>query len=173
MSVNTSIVLTIIADDQPGIVQMVSKVLTKHGGNWTQSSMSTLAGKFAGILLASVPSTNTDACLAELRALESKGLRVIAHVSDAATESGQSIQYSLDLVGNDHVGIVHEITTLLANHKISVQELETSVESASMGGGEIFRARAILDVPQTTDLDALETELEGIAHDLMVDIRFT
>ena len=173
MSMNTSIVLTVIADDQPGIVQMVSQVLTQHGGNWTQSSMSTLAGKFAGILLASVPSTNSEACLAGLRALESKGLRVIAHVSDAEEEAGKPIQYTLDLVGNDHVGIVHDITTLLANHQISVHELETSVESASMSGGEIFRARALLDVPESTDIDALEAELEEIAHDLMVDIRFT
>jgi len=172
MSMNTSIVLTVIADDQPGIVQTVSEVLTHHGGNWTQSSMSTLAGKFAGILLVSVPSTNTDDCLAELEALESTGLRVIAHVSDAEAEPGKSRQYTLELVGNDHVGIVHDITTLLANHKVSVQELETSVESASMGGGEIFRARAILDVPETTDVDVLETELEDIAHDLMVDITF-
>jgi glycine cleavage system regulatory protein len=173
MSMNTSIVLTVIADDQPGIVQMVSEVLTQHGGNWTQSSMSALAGKFAGILLASVPSANSDACVADLRALESKGLRVMAHVSDAEAKAEKSIQYRLDLVGNDHVGIVHDITTLLANHKISVNELETSVESASMGGGDIFRARAILDIPQSTDLDTLEAELEDIAHDLMVDIRFT
>ena len=172
MSMNTSIVLTVIADDQPGIVQMISEVLKNHGGNWIQSSMSTLAGKFAGILLVSVPGTNSDAFLAELRTLESKGLRVIAHVSDDETETEKSIQYTLDLVGNDDVGIVHEITTLLAKHKINVQELETSVQSASMGGGEIFRARAILDVPQSTDMDALEAELEDIAHDLMVDITF-
>ena len=170
---NTSIVLTVIADDKPGIVQMVSEVLTNHGGNWTQSSMSPLAGKFAGILLASVPGANTESCLEELRTLESKGLRIIAHVSDAGAEPGKSNQYSLDLVGNDHIGIVHDITTLLANHNISVQELETSVEAASMSGGEIFRARAILDVPQATDLDSLEAELEDIAHDLMVDIKFT
>jgi len=57
----TSIVLTIIADDQPGIVNTVSKALYNHGGGWTDSSMSSLAGQFAGILLASVPSERADA----------------------------------------------------------------------------------------------------------------
>ena len=72
---NTSIVLTVIADDQPGIIEAVSKTLANHDGNWTQSSMSSLAGQFAGILLASVPEQNAEACIAELRSLEDTGLR--------------------------------------------------------------------------------------------------
>lgn len=169
---NNSIVLTVIADDHPGIVQTISEVLTHHGGNWTQSSMSTLAGKFAGILLASVPGSNTDACLAELKALESKGLRVIAHVSHAEAGAENTTQYTLELVGNDHIGIVHDITTLLANNNVSVNELETSVESASMAGGDIFRAKAILDIPESTDIGKLEADLEDMSNDLMVDIKF-
>ena len=113
---NTSIVLTIIADDQPGIIQSVSEVLTHHGGNWTKSSMSSLAGRFAGILLASVPAENTETCLAELHELESRGIRVVANVGDEDPGEAKTNTYLLDLVGNDHPGIVHEITTLLAKH---------------------------------------------------------
>lgn len=170
---NTSIVLTIIANDQPGIIQTVSTALTNHGGNWIQSSMSSLAGQFAGILLVSVPEENTEACLAELQGLESSGLQVIAHVSDEATGVQKTNTYVLDLVGNDRPGIVHEITTLLAKHKISVHEFETTVEGASMGGGELFKATAQLVIPETADIDLLETELEDLANDLMVTIGFT
>jgi len=170
---NNSIVLTIIADDHPGIIQTVSTVLTHHDGNWTQSSMSSLAGQFAGILLASVPQENTEACLAELQGLKSSGLRIIANVSSEVASAEKASTYVLDLVGNDHPGIVHDITTLLAKHKISVQEFETRVESASMGGGELFKATAQLLIPETTDIDLLEMELEDLANDLMVTIGFT
>ncbi len=169
----TSIVLTIIADDQPGIIQAVSTVLTNHCGNWTQSSMSSLAGQFAGILLVSVPKENTDACLAELNELESSGLRIIANVSGVAADAGKTNSYVLDLIGNDRPGIVHEITTLLAKHRISVHEFETTVEGASMGGGELFKATAQLVIPETADIGMLETELENLANDLMVTIKFT
>ena len=169
---NTSIVLTVIANDHPGIVKSVSQTLKNHGGNWTQSSMSSLAGQFAGILLASVPSENTEACLAELRGLESAGLHVIASVSSEKASEEKTSNYTLDLVGNDHPGIVHDITALLANHNVNVHDLETTVESASMGGGDIFRALAKLVVPESTDMDMLESELESLANDLMVDIRF-
>ena len=168
----TSIVLTIIADDHPGIIQAVSTVLTHHGGNWTQSSMSSLAGQFAGILLVSVPEENTEACLAELQGLESSGLGIIAHVSDEVAGVQKTNTCALDLIGNDRPGIVNEITTLLAKHRVSVHEFESKIEGASMGGGELFKATAKLVIPETADIDLLETELEDLANDLMVRIRF-
>jgi glycine cleavage system regulatory protein len=79
---NTSIVLTVISVDQPGIIKTVSEALKSHGGNWSQSSMSSLAGQFAGILMASVPEQNADACLAALSGLESQGIQITARVCD-------------------------------------------------------------------------------------------
>jgi glycine cleavage system regulatory protein len=169
---NTSIVLTVLADDQPGIIQRVSHVVTEFGGSWTQSSMSSLAGQFAGILLVSVPSDKTDACVKKLQALKSSGLHVIAHVSSETPASADTNEYALELVGNDRPGIVHDITCLLTRHNVNVLNLETLVEAASMGGGELFRAQAKLVVPASADIDALEAGIEELANDLMVDITF-
>jgi glycine cleavage system regulatory protein len=168
---NTSIVLTILADDQPGIIQSVSSVLRKHGGSWTHSSMSSLAGQFAGILLASVPTENSVACQQELLGLESRGLHVVAHISKPPTATQATRECVLDLVGNDRPGIVNDITAVLTRHNVNVRDLETAVEAASMAGGELFKARAELLVPVSTPLDVLESELENLANDLMVDIR--
>jgi glycine cleavage system regulatory protein len=61
---------------------------------------------------------------------------------------------------------------VLASHQISVHDLETCVEGASMGGGDLFKANAQLQVPASADVEALENELHDMANDLMVDIRF-
>lgn len=167
---NTSIVLTIIAEDHPGIVKIVSEVLYKHGGDWTESSMATLAGQFAGILLASVKTENTEECLRELQGLESQGLRVIAQVGNGSPLTGKKQDYVLDLVGNDRKGIVHDITTVLAGFGVNVHHLETVVESMPMGGGEVFKAKARLVVPESADIEALRSGLEAIANELMVRI---
>ena len=169
---NNAIVLTIISEDRPGIVQKVSNRLASHDGNILQSSMSTLAGQFAGILLASVPASSADACLADLRDLEDLGIHITAEICDEAPVGGKTWEYSLELVGNDQPGIVHTITRLLAGHKISVQEFESSIESGSMAGGMIFRARAKLQVPESVEIGDLETEIEALANDLMVEINF-
>ena len=46
----TYLILTIIGEDKPGIVESLAEVIADHSGNWLESSMSHLAGKFAGIL---------------------------------------------------------------------------------------------------------------------------
>jgi len=169
---NTPIVLTIISEDQPGIIRAVSEVLDRHGGNWTQSSMSSLAGQFAGILLASVPESSAEDCLQALRGLASRGIHITATACAEAPQVRDMNEFSLDLVGNDHPGIVHRITAVLADHGISVHDLETSVEAGSMAGGSIFRARARLLVPPSTDIAELEDQIHELANDLMVDISF-
>lgn len=169
---DTPLVLTIIADDQPGIINTVSEVLYKFGGSWSESSMASLAGQFAGILLASVPSTHADACVEALRGLRNKGLFVTAQLSrEPVPMSLEAREFVLDLVGNNRRGIVHDITAILARHNINVHNLETVAESVAMGGGELFKAKAKLVVPASVDIEALETELEDMANELMVDIR--
>ncbi|MDH4020264.1 MAG: hypothetical protein OEU84_11745, partial [Xanthomonadales bacterium] len=61
---------------------------------------------------------------------------------------------------------------VLAKHNVNVKSLETVVEAASMGGGEIFKTKADLLVPASTDIDLLEDDIENLANDLMVDITF-
>ena len=49
-----ALVLTLIGPDRPGIVDSVSEVVAAHGGNWLESRMAHLAGKFAGVLCVEV-----------------------------------------------------------------------------------------------------------------------
>ncbi len=169
---NQPIVLTVIARDKPGIVQRVSAVLREHGGNWHRSSMSRLAGRFAGILQGVVPAEQADACLAAFQALESDGLKVVAWLGDAEETQTAGAEYRLELVGHDRPGIMADVSAVLSGFGVNVQSLETVVEAASMAGGDLFRAYASLRLPEDTDAAELEHALENLANDLMVDITF-
>lgn len=165
-----SLVLTVVCDDRPGVVARLSKLLEQHGGNWTESSMLSLAGKFAGILLASVPQDQCEALVADLNALAGEGMQVSVHRSQAPAHSGDSAQFVLELVGQDRPGIIRDITAILSRHGVNVLELDSSCESASMSGEMLFRARARLLIPQGLDRELLQAELEKLANELMVDI---
>ena len=82
---STSIVLTVVSDDHPGIVEALSDVIAGHGGNWTESSMMSLAGKFAGILLVQVPAGQAEDFISALDALESRGIQIVAQRSESAS----------------------------------------------------------------------------------------
>ena len=167
---STSIVLSVLSDDHPGIVETLSDVLATNGGNWTESSMLSLAGKFAGILLAEVPADRTDRFIAALDALEADGIKVVAEISRSGEASADSQYVALELVGQDRPGIVHEVTEVLARHAVNVQELETTVQSASMSGERLFLAHARVFIPADADMEKLQDELEDIANEMMVDL---
>lgn len=168
---STSIVLTVVSEDHPGIVEALSETLAAHGGNWTDSSMLSMAGQFAGILLASVPDQQADAFVAGLAELESEGMQIVARLSCPAPRPAAEHEFTLDLVGQDRPGIVHDITQILAKHQVNVQELETHRQSASMSGESLFLAHARLLIPADASIEALQHELEDLANELMVDIK--
>ena len=168
---NISIVLTIVSDDHPGVVEQLSDILEQHDGNWTQSSMLSLAGKFAGILLASVPQARVDDFLESMTALQSRGMHIVAQRAGAPASDVGFREFHLQLLGQDRPGIVHDITGILSRHRINVQELETQCQSASMSGEVLFMARARILVPPETSLEATRQELEALANELMVDLK--
>ena len=168
---STSIVLTVVSEDHPGIVETLSELLAEHGGNWTESSMLSLAGQFAGILLASVPDQQADAFVEGLAKLNSEGLQIVAQRTGPAQIVAKEREFTLDLVGQDRPGIVHDITQILARHQVNVQELETTCQSASMSRESLFLAHARLLIPDEASVDELQDELEDLANELMVDIK--
>ena len=54
--------------------------------------------------------------------------------------------------------------------KVNVDELHTSCEEAPMGGGQLFRATALLRVPAEIAVEELRATLEALADDLMVEL---
>jgi len=167
----TSLVLTIIGPDRPGLVEAVSRTVAEHDGNWEQSRMAQLAGKFAGILRVSVPSDAAPALTRALNALASQGLQVVVEPSaqPAQRVSGMQ-QLRLEVVGNDRAGIVRELSQALAARKVNVDELHTQCEAAAMTGEPLFRATAELSAPRGVAIEELRTALESIGDDLMVDV---
>ena len=165
-------ILTAIGGDRPGLVSALSAPINEHGASWERSQMSHLAGKFAGIVLVSVPANALDALVADLLALGEHGLHVVVERTDQPGER-ESVRFSLELLGADHPGIVAEISAALAAQGVSIEELTTDVREAPMAGGTIFEARAVLVAPAGLSPDDLRPMLESLAHELMVDIELS
>ena len=158
-----SLVLTVIGDDRAGLVSELSAPIKAHGGSWERSQLSHLTGKFAGIVLVSVPAKELDALVADLLALGEHGLHVVVERTDQPAER-ESVRFSLELLGADHPGIVAEISAALAAQGVSIEELTTDVREAPMAGGTIFEARAVLVAPAGLSPDDLRPMLESLAR---------
>lgn len=167
-----SFTLTCIGNDRPGLVSDLSAPIRAHGASWTSSEMARLGGRFAGILLLDVPDAKADALVEELTALNATGLLVTLERTHEPAKDAP-LRMHLDLLGADRPGIVAEISTALARHGVSIQNLVTDVREAPMSGGHLFAAQAVLETLPTTSVEVLRSTLEAIADELMVEINLS
>ncbi|QQS01279.1 MAG: ACT domain-containing protein [Austwickia sp.] len=180
-----TLVLTVIGDDQTGLVNALAKVVSDGGGNWEGSHLAELAGKFAGIVVVTVADERAEELTAALRPLAGM-LEIAVHAGQegragggpvrtgtsgaagASEEGGSTV--SLELIGNDRPGIVREISGVFAQHGLSIAELATATREAPMAGGRLFEARLRAPLPAGADLDAVRADLERLADEILVDI---
>ena len=165
---SVSLILTVIGDDRPGLVGELAQVISAHQGNWLQSSMAQLAGKFAGIVEVSVDEAQADALRNALGQLAGLKVTVESALPQKSALTGRRLK--LALVGHDRIGIVREVSQVLAHHAVNVESLETHTSSAPMSAAVLFHAIAELTAAPDLDVAALTGELERISNDLMVDI---
>jgi glycine cleavage system regulatory protein len=166
----STLVMTIIGPDRPGLVELVAARVAHQGGNWLESRMCRLGGQFAGIVRIEVAADKADALLGSLHSLESDGLRTVLQGETKSTPRPDTTRLAtLELVGQDQPGILHQISRVLAAHHVNVEELSSERINAPMEGTMLFQARAVVYLPPAVSLPKLRAEIERIAGDLMVD----
>jgi methionyl-tRNA formyltransferase len=169
-AMSTSLVVTIIGPDRPGIVNLLADRARGFGANWAGSRMASLAGQFAGIVHFEVAPENADALSVALRGLEQQGLRVVIAKTEAPAMAPGRRVVKLEVVGQDRPGIVRDLSAKLAGRGVSIDELHTEIVSAAMSAEHLFKVKALLVVPEALPNSELRRELEALANEMMVDI---
>ncbi len=76
----------------------------------------------------------------------------------------------LELVGHDRPGIVRDVSRVLREHSVNIEELHTETMSGAMSGETLFKAIADIRLAPTVTAAQLRVALEALAGDIMVDI---
>ena len=167
---STSLVVSIVGADRQGIVSSLAERAQRLGANWAASRMTRLAGEFAGMVHLEVPRENADALATSLRDLASSGLQVVVARSDGANVTSKLRVVELELVGEDRLGIVSNLTKLLAGRGISIESIHTDIVRSGVSGKQTFKVEAHLLVPASVSVDALQQEVGSLAREMMLDI---
>lgn len=175
--------VTAFGADRPGIVAAVTAVLMDRGGNLEDSAMTILGGHFAVMLVVEVPDHEAPADLeaALAGAVSPLGLSVAVRpvaeapaAVDPEVDPGQPVppsgsSWSVSVHGSDRPGIVHRVTSLLAEWGANVVDLSTRVVGAPDQPAYVLLLTVTL--PAGVDAGALEGELGALAADLGVDVH--
>jgi len=168
----TSVIVSVIGPDRPGLIDRLSSVIVAAGGNWEDSRMLRLAGQFAGMVQVVVARERLPILESGLSQLETEGLQARLHRTDESVQDspvGRVLE--LEVVGQDRQGIVSAISGALARLGVNVVDLATDCGDAPWSGGRIFKTHARLHCPDSLDATTLREAIEAIAHDLMVELK--
>jgi len=169
---NSYALLTGVGQDQPGIVAAVSGVLLEADCNIEDSEMTRLGGEFALMLMLRLPAGLTTDQLADKLAAVRERFGLWLHLADVPAEQAieprhESPKHVIHVYGADRKGIVHRITTHLADKQVNITNLHTEVVRHET---PLYVMMIEVELPRTVDAGALQEQLEAIGKEIGVDV---
>jgi glycine cleavage system transcriptional repressor len=162
-----------IGRDMPGIVAAVSKVLLDHAGNIEDSQMTILRGHFTVMLIVSTPDeTDGNEMRARLEEVRDRlGLEAISvnEVTEIAPEQDPVPSHILSVYGADHPGIVHAMSSALAERRISITDLNTRLVGEQTGES-LYVMMLEIALPAGADADELRAALSEVGSGQAVEV---
>lgn len=165
------VAVTAIGPDRPGIVAAVTGVLVRRGGNLEDTAMTNLGGHFAMVLVVEVPGEEDAPALERALAedvADAMGLTVtVRPIAEPEPVHVPATAWAVTVYGADRPGIVHQVTTTLADAGANVVDLTTRV----VGPDRAYVLLMEVTLPADTDPAALDAELRRIGDELGVQVH--
>jgi len=160
-------ILTVMADDKTGIVENISDIIASEKGNWLDSRLAHMSGKFAGIIKINCADSNVAELKAKLSNLKDDGILIQCEMAQTTQTDLTGIK--IEITSHDRKGIVKEVTTTLAGLHVNILELHTKCYQAPMSAELMFGAVLDLQMPEGVSFENIEEALEELSSELMVD----
>ena len=162
--------VTAMGADRPGIVAAVTGVLVEQGCNLEDTSMSILRGHFAMMLVVAGPAElSPEGLEAALAAAAEPFDLVVAvrQIDDHVPVSPAGEPWTLAVYGADRPGIVHRVTSVLAEAEVNVTDLTTRVIGEP--GRPVYAMVLAVTLPPGSSEPDVRSRLDALAGELGVD----
>lgn len=167
-------IMTAFGKDRPGIVADVTRILFENGCNLEENSMSMLADEFTLNLLFSTLHNNIEDRLRDQCQQLEKDKEITAFIrplqSRRDVQSGGVHNSILHVEGLDQAGIVYKISQFLADNRLNIADLHSTVELSPESGTALYIMDIHIQIPYGSDMEAIESGLSDVADDLHVEI---
>jgi glycine cleavage system transcriptional repressor len=159
----TSLAITVVGHDRPGIIAQAAEVLSQCGMNLEDSSMTLLRGHFAMTLICA-GEANAAQIEAALHPLVNGSLDVtVREVSQEPQYSPLGSTYLVTVHGADRLGIVARLASVIAEAGGNITDLTTRLS------GTLYVLLAEVDLPGSADVEALQARLAEVSTELAVE----
>lgn len=165
-------VLSVVGSDRPGLTKALAAAVLSAGGNWLESHLSRLGGLYVGSVLVELAANRVEAFRTAVRTVDALGLEVrIAPAMEGPGATGEALRFNL--VGQDRPGIVDQVTAVLSGLNANIESFDSWISAEPHSGLPLFNMEAQLRLPPSLLASRLQTALEDISAEVMVDISIT
>lgn len=169
----SKLLISILGQDQPGILATVAGVINTRDGNVENVSQTLLQNLFGALFIISVPETENPKAMEEALVRACRHLNLFIHVDQYQEGNGrlshtESEPYIVTANGPDRQGLVAEISSQLARHEVNITNMQAIFKGgdASLDNLMVFE----VDVPRHTVMSELRVALNEISERLSLEI---
>ena len=160
-------IVSIVGPDRFGLPKHLASATHELGGKWLNSKVIRLGGQFAALIRVEVPAVESARLRAVFAGLE--GCHVVfSDVRTAADAATRTCSVTVD--AEDRPGLVSDITHLLQEHQVTIQDMQCHRMVAAGLGTSMFRGEFDVAVPGGVDLSLLMSDLEALGEHVMVSV---
>ena len=164
----STFIQTISGPDSLGIIKSLAHTTRGLGGEWLTSKVMKLNGQFAALMKVSIDQENEAALKAELEKQFPNLTFAHAEIVESKTQPAKIINLEIDC--KDRPGLTKDITNILSNLDLTVENMEFNRFHVSSIGEAVFSAKLALAVPEDTSSEDLAEEIETLSDDVRVNV---
>ena len=159
---------TVSGPSTPGIIKALAQTTRDHGGEWLASKVMKLDGQFSALMKVSIDAESVKPLQT---ALVKEFSQLHFHKSAAASPTHEEVtSIDLEVDCNDREGLTRDISNIIFNLDLIVQNLEFNRFPVSALGESVFSAKLTVGVPEGTSARAVAEEIEAISEDMRVNV---
>ena len=164
------LVITAVGDDRPGIVNELTKHILDNDCNIADSRMTILGGEFALILMIS-GNWNSIAKIEDLlpKMGDKLGLNITSKRTEPRAQTGNLLNYHVDVLAIDQPGIVHQVTEFFSSREINVESLNTDSYNAAHTGTPMFAVSMTVNIPVDQSIAQIREQFLDFCDTLNMD----
>ena len=168
-----NLVVTLIGQDNVGMVENITDIILKYNGNVLESKMARLGGEFTMLLQINIENDNLPSLELAFTKLKNNGYQIFyQETSGGISEKFLGwIPYEIIVTGADHEGIINHITHQIAKNGMNIESIDTKTTSAAMSGTMLFTMNAIVLAPPKKTIHNWAEQLDDVAEEMNVDIE--
>jgi len=159
---------TVLGPDSPGIINSIARTTRGLGGEWATSKTVKLDGQFTAIMKVEIDQENENKLKKELE--ESYSELQFFYAPALTTEKKPPKIVNLEVKCKDRPGLTKQITGILQNLRVNVENMEFNRFHVLEMGGNVFSASLDVVLPENMTEKAVADEIESLSNDVRVRI---